>query len=202
MIPAQCRYGKLRRKVGDKSECQLLNIVSPEQDIPSFFFLKSAQGRFFYFKEHFKNMKKKIIILSSLLIIIFCIFFLFSKFKTSPDNFNLKNTKSPALEEKINSNIKDENIENIKEKLEFTYQEEAEISVYDFMQILAQEGKITFKEKNYAGMGKFITEINNLKNDEKSWIYYINGIKANLGVSNYQIKKGDVLFWKHEKENF
>jgi hypothetical protein len=74
------------------------------------------------------------------------------------------------------------------------------MSVYDFMEIFRQEGKINFTDKTYIGMGKFIDTINGIKGDgEKTWIYYVNGAKAEVGVSNYQIKPGDVVSWKYEK---
>ena len=74
-----------------------------------------------------------------------------------------------------------------------------EMSVYDFMAQLQKEGKITFKEKTYSGMGKFIEEINGVKsNGTKYWIYYINGQKAEVGVSNYKINSGDIVSWKYE----
>jgi len=74
-----------------------------------------------------------------------------------------------------------------------------EINVYDIMNKLKTEGKVDFKEKNYSGMGKFIEEINGIKNGEKYWIYYVNNKKANVGVSNYKINKGDIISWKYEK---
>jgi len=67
--------------------------------------------------------------------------------------------------------------------------------VYDFMVKLREEGKINFKDKTYSGMGKLIKEINGIKNSS----YYVNGKKATIGVSNYQIKPGDVVSWKYEK---
>ena len=67
------------------------------------------------------------------------------------------------------------------------------------MEKLKSEGKINFVEKNYTGMGKFIESINGIKNGEKNWIYYVNGQKANIGVSNYKIKNGDIVSWKYEK---
>ncbi|MFA6324851.1 MAG: DUF4430 domain-containing protein [Candidatus Paceibacterota bacterium] len=73
-----------------------------------------------------------------------------------------------------------------------------EISVYDLMTELQNEGEITFKDKNYSGMGKFIEEINNIKNGEKYWIYYVNDKKAEIGVSNYKINNGDIVSWKYE----
>ena len=77
------------------------------------------------------------------------------------------------------------------------------ISVYDFMSKLRSEGKIDFTEKNYIGMGKFIETINNVKGDgNRNWIYYVNGKKAIIGVSNYKINKGDIVSWKYEESNF
>ena len=49
-------------------------------------------------------------------------------------------------------------------------------------------------------MGKFIVAINGVKgNGDKNWIYYVNGKKAQTGVSNYKLKSGDVVSWKYEK---
>jgi len=73
-----------------------------------------------------------------------------------------------------------------------------EMSVYNFMTQLQNEGKINFKDKDYSGMGKFIEEINGIKNGEKYWIYYVNNKKANIGVSNYKINIGDIVSWKYE----
>jgi len=76
-------------------------------------------------------------------------------------------------------------------------------SVYDFMSKLREEGKINFTEKNYTGIGKFIDSINGVKgNGSENWIYYVNGIEAQVGVSNYKIKPGDVISWKYEKSNY
>ena len=49
-------------------------------------------------------------------------------------------------------------------------------------------------------MGKFIETINGVKgNGDQNWIYYVNGQKAQVGVSNYKIKPGDVVSWKYEE---
>jgi hypothetical protein len=75
------------------------------------------------------------------------------------------------------------------------------ISIYDFMNKLREEKKIDFKEKTYTAMGAFVEEINNIKNTgEQNWIYYVNNQKANIGISNYQIKPGDVVSWKYESQ--
>ena len=74
------------------------------------------------------------------------------------------------------------------------------ISVYDFMNNLRNEGKINFSDKNYISMGKFIVSINGIENNgEQNWIYYVNGVEAQVGVSNYKIKQGDIVSWKFEK---
>lgn len=77
----------------------------------------------------------------------------------------------------------------------------SQTNVYDFMQKLQNEGKINFKDKTYVGMGKFIEEINGVRsNGDKYWIYYVNGKKAEVGVSDYKLNPGDVVSWKYEKE--
>ncbi|MFA6257949.1 MAG: DUF4430 domain-containing protein [Candidatus Paceibacterota bacterium] len=77
------------------------------------------------------------------------------------------------------------------------------ISVYDFMSKLQNEGKINFTEKDYVGMGKLIVSINGIKNNgNENWIYYVNGVEAQVGVSNYKINLGDIVSWKYEKSNY
>lgn len=83
--------------------------------------------------------------------------------------------------------------------ISYQYEITEETSVYDFMSKLRSEGKINFTEKNYTGMGKFIVSINGVKGDgNKYWIYYVNGVEAQVGVSNYKIKSGDIVSWKYE----
>jgi hypothetical protein len=77
------------------------------------------------------------------------------------------------------------------------------MSVYDFMSKLRNEGKINFTETNYIGMGEFIDSINGIKNNNNLvWIYYVNGVEAQIGISNYKINPGDVVSWKYEKSNY
>jgi len=76
-------------------------------------------------------------------------------------------------------------------------------SVYDMMNLARHEHLITFKEKEYSGMGFFIQEINGIANDSKAgryWIYYINGKKASVGVSTYEVKLNDNTNWQYEQE--
>jgi len=59
--------------------------------------------------------------------------------------------------------------------------------------------------KEYIGMGKFVEEINGIKNNpaqSEYWGYYINGISAQIGASSYILKEGDNIEWKYAKSNF
>lgn len=86
----------------------------------------------------------------------------------------------------------------IKQEINYVYDQNQESTVYEYMLNLKENNKINFTEKIYPGIGKFIEEINGIKNGEKSWIYYVNGEKAQIGVSNYKLKMGDKLIWKYE----
>ena len=110
--------------------------------------------------------------------------------KTKEDVF-LKNDSSP-----IKTTLE---INNKKYETELS----ESMSVYELMKTMESENKIFFKEINYIGMGIFIEEINGIKSDgEKYWIYYVNGNKANIGVSNYKINPGDTVSWRYEKNTY
>lgn len=75
-----------------------------------------------------------------------------------------------------------------------------ETSVYGLMSLLKNDGKINFTETTYIGMGKLITGINGMKSGgERTWIYYVNGTQAQVGVSNYILKPGDIVTWQYEE---
>jgi len=145
----------------------------------------------------FKKEKIKILITIGISISLFCVFLLTSYIESkeiSPPLEVTDETKKVEIKEETNKKI----ILEIEEK-KYETEIEKEISVYEFMKQLQQEGKITFKDKIYAGMGKLIEEINGVKNSGNNyWIYYVNGKEAQVGVSNYKIKAGDVVSWKHE----
>lgn len=70
-------------------------------------------------------------------------------------------------------------------------------TVYDAMNSLMAEGKLSFEGKEYPGLGFFITSIGSLESGEgKNLMYYINGKEASLGVSSYVVKEGDIIEWK------
>ncbi len=77
-------------------------------------------------------------------------------------------------------------------------------SVFEVMDKIQRDSSppdiFDFKYEKYTGLGIFITEINEIKGGRGGyWIYYVNGVRANVGVSNYKIKNGDIISWKYEK---
>ena len=132
--------------------------------------------------------------------IIIIVFFILALSGVSFVNLNFKKVEAPPI-----IKIENKNPAIVKTVLEINDEKyegvlEGEASVYDFMGQLRREGKINFKEKNYTGIGKFIEEINGVKGDGNNyWIYYVNGKKAEIGVSNYKLKNGDIVSWKYEE---
>jgi len=139
-----------------------------------------------------KTKKQKLTIV--IILILICSFLIYSYTKT--DNQKIKEPNINQGEKTIE--IATLEINGIKYESKIL----GETSIYDFMYQLKNEGKIDFQEKNYTGMGKFIEEINGIKGDGKNfWIYYVNGQKAEIGVSEYKIKPNDVITWKYESYN-
>jgi len=78
-------------------------------------------------------------------------------------------------------------------------------TVYEMMsyyQMISSDSDFQFETKDYSAMGKFVTKIggvtNNENNSGKFWIYYINGQSAKVGISNYILKPNDLIEWKYE----
>ena len=138
-----------------------------------------------------KTKNQKLILIIILLLICFGLLSVYKNPKK--ENSPLPNLPLTKGEEQGGGQIILE-INNVKYETEIS----KEISVYDFMTKLQKEGKINFRAKNYPGMGEFIESINGIKNSDKNWIYYINGKKAEIGVSNYKINNGDIVSWKYE----
>jgi len=70
---------------------------------------------------------------------------------------------------------------------------------YDALLQAKNEGKMQFSGKEYPGLGFFVTDIGTLHSgDRKDLLYYINGKEANVGVSSYILKDGDIVEWKLE----
>jgi hypothetical protein len=76
-------------------------------------------------------------------------------------------------------------------------------SVYDLMVEAQETSDFDFKGKEFPGLGFFIQEINGLEQSPrlgKYWIYYINGKKAEVGISAYTVNNHDIISWKYEDE--
>jgi len=139
-----------------------------------------------------KNKKIIIIAIALISLSLFGSFFYFSS-KTSEISLPKNQTNSAGISHGVKTILE---INNVR------YEEEIadKISVYNFMSKLRSKGKIDFTEKNYISMGKFVTSISGIENNgEKNWIYYVNGVEAQVGVSNYKINPGDIISWKYEK---
>ncbi len=190
--------------MSDKSDYQIF--YNPEQDIPflTSLFLNNKLKDLIYsaYAEFFSFMSKKTI--GKLLIVIGTLLALLGMFllnsrnnKKTLNTQNLSNNILINTTPKTETNIDKAYLEIDNQKIETTIINGE--NIYTLMQQLQKEGKLTFREKNYIGMGKFIEEINGLKNDgSKNWIYYVNNKKAEIGVSNYQLNSGDVISWKYE----
>lgn len=74
-------------------------------------------------------------------------------------------------------------------------------TVYDLLVDLDREGKIDFVFKEFSGLGFLVESISGVKSGSgKYWIYYVNGKKAETGISNYKLKNSDSISWKLEDE--
>jgi len=151
-----------------------------------------------------KTQKIKKLILIAFLILICLVLIRIYENPNSPHPASIKIESSPLLAKERGLRGEVDNsatleINNVKYTDNITQVE----TVYDFMEKLRQEGKFTFKTKNYIGMGEFVEEINGIKSDrENYWIYYVNDKKANIGISNYKINPGNIVSWKYEKNNY
>lgn len=126
---------------------------------------------------------------------------------TSTEN-QPKNIESAAVQEKTNSVPQDTStpmdltqgtfiINGRSYPVSFT----AYSTVYEVIKNLNDSGQIKVDFKDYNGLGYFVDGIDGIKSDTfraKYWIYYINGAKAQVGISNYELKSGDIITWKYE----
>ncbi|MCP6726461.1 MAG: DUF4430 domain-containing protein [Patescibacteria group bacterium] len=74
-------------------------------------------------------------------------------------------------------------------------------SVFDVMQT-AQDQGFTFAGREFSGLGFFVEEIEGKRQNPKErmyWIYYVNGKKAQVGVSLYIIEDNNVITFKYEE---
>ncbi len=76
-------------------------------------------------------------------------------------------------------------------------------TAYDLMVATASKrSDFSFSGREFSGLGFYVEEINGLRENHGqglAWIYYINGAKAPVGVSNYIVRTNDVIEWKYEE---
>ena len=71
------------------------------------------------------------------------------------------------------------------------------------MQQAADQCEIAYRTKQYASLGVFVDGIADVSSNKTAglyWIFSVNGTKANVGVSSYQIQPGDSIAWNYEAE--
>lgn len=76
-------------------------------------------------------------------------------------------------------------------------------SAYDLMVKAQETSDFQFRGKEFPGLGFFIQEMNGLEQSPrlaKYWIYYINGTKAEVGISAYTVNSHDIISWRYEDE--
>lgn len=79
----------------------------------------------------------------------------------------------------------------------------ANSTAYELMIKLRDENQLSFTAREFGGIGYFIEKIEGIENDTKEkkyWIYFVNGVKAKVGVSTYVLKTGDIVSWQYEKD--
>ncbi len=73
-------------------------------------------------------------------------------------------------------------------------------TAYDVMKLASETSGLSFRGKDFGGIGFFVEEINGVSQHHPMyWIYSINGKKSQVGVSQYRLQPGDVISWSYEK---
>lgn len=77
------------------------------------------------------------------------------------------------------------------------------MNVHQLMKQASAQCKFSYRVKDFTSLGAFVDELGGLVSDQKNgkfWIYYVNGKKANIGVSGYTAQPDDVVAWVYEQE--
>ena len=73
-------------------------------------------------------------------------------------------------------------------------------TLFDILSILATQNDIEFTYEDYGeNMGVFITSISTIGTEDTPdhwWQYWVNNRYSKVGVSNYVVRPGDVIFFK------
>ncbi|HLC70043.1 MAG TPA: DUF4430 domain-containing protein [Patescibacteria group bacterium] len=78
-------------------------------------------------------------------------------------------------------------------------------TLYNAMEKLANQRKITWQTKEYGSLGRFVDSLNGITSDRirgKYWIFYINGETAKIGISSYILKNNDLIKWNYEDSKY
>lgn len=87
-----------------------------------------------------------------------------------------------------------ENQNNIQEQNITLYAESDDQNAFD---LLAKHTDVEYDE---SSLGKFITKINDLEDDDKHyWAFYVNGEYSQTGIDSTILKKGDKVEFKYEE---
>jgi hypothetical protein len=89
--------------------------------------------------------------------------------------------------------------------LSHTYEFSQNLSVYEILNQTAHLYNFTITKTYFTGYDSFFIEsINNVKNGQnnKYWQFYVNGVYANKGCSQYFVSNNDVIEWEFEKSSF
>ncbi len=73
-------------------------------------------------------------------------------------------------------------------------------SVSDLIKLISEEEGLSFKYQN-SGLGALVEEINGVKNDISSnmyWALYVNGKITPAGISDYKLSDNDIIEWRYE----
>lgn len=76
-------------------------------------------------------------------------------------------------------------------------------TVHQVMQQAAKLCDFSYQIKKYESLGVFVDGLGGVRSDNQAgryWIFSVNGTKANVGVSSYQIQPGDSIAWNYEAE--
>jgi hypothetical protein len=108
------------------------------------------------------------------------------------------NTKSiPGMDTITNENIQKDFVNLIAGDKNINLQITQGQTLYEILQNGENKKLISFDGKEYTGIGFFMTSIGNLHQENAKYLmYYVNGIEASLGISQYVPKSGDLIEWK------
>ena len=146
-------------------------------------------------------MNKKNIKILIIVITFFALIFIYSQIEVKPLSRKKEEVKI-INKEIIETNTTKVYLKILDKKYETEIKEGS--TAFEVMQKIQSENNkdnpLIFKYKEYNGLGIFINEINGLKGGgDGNWLYFVNEKEANVGVSNYKIKNGDIISWKYEK---